>query len=240
MQSQVAILTIDFVLHRVGAARKVKHKLKRHYAKGGLIAISNIYGYIRVSTRDQNEDRQLIALREMSIPEQNIFMDKQSGKDFNRPQYKKLVKKLKPDDLLYIKSIDRLGRNYEEIQNQWRALTKEKGIDIVVLDMPLLDTRRGKDLMGTFLSDIVLQVLSFVAENERTNIRQRQAEGIAAAKARGVRFGRPPRPLPENYRSAYLRWKSGKITGTAAARECGMPLSTFRYRAEVYEKAKLL
>ena len=201
---------------------------------------TNTYGYIRVSTREQNEDRQLIALREMSIPEQNIFMDKQSGKDFNRPQYKKLMKKLKPDDLLYIKSIDRLGRNYEEIQNQWRVLTKEKGIDIVVLDMPLLDTRRGKDLMGTFLSDIVLQVLSFVAENERTNIRQRQAEGIAAAKARGVRFGRPPRPLPENYHSAYQRWKAGAITGTAAAKECGMPLSTFRYRAEIYEKAKLL
>ncbi|MCI9507925.1 MAG: recombinase family protein [Oscillospiraceae bacterium] len=198
------------------------------------------YGYIRVSTREQNEDRQLIALREMSIPEQNIFMDKQSGKDFNRPQYKKLVRKLKPDDLLYIKSIDRLGRNYEEIQNQWRILTKEKKIDIVVLDMPLLDTRRGKDLMGTFLSDIVLQVLSFVAENERTNIRQRQAEGIAAAKARGVRFGRPPRPLPENYHSAYQRWKAGAITGTAAAKECGMALSTFRYRAEIYENAKLL
>ena len=209
--------------------------------KGGIITISNnTYGYIRVSTREQNEDRQLIALREMSIPEQNIFMDKQSGKDFNRPQYKRLVKKLKPDDLLYIKSIDRLGRNYEEIQNQWRILTKEKKIDIVVLDMPLLDTRRGKDLMGTFLSDIVLQVLSFVAENERTNIRQRQAEGIAAAKARGVRFGRPPRPLPENYHSAYQRWKAGAITGTAAAKECGMPLSTFRYRAEIYEKAKLL
>ena len=202
--------------------------------------ISNTYGYIRVSTREQNEDRQLIALREMSIPEQNIFMDKQSGKDFNRPQYKKLIRKLKPDDLLYIKSIDRLGRNYEEIQNQWRILTKEKRIDIVVLDMPLLDTRRGKDLMGTFLSDIVLQVLSFVAENERTNIRQRQREGIAAAKARGVRFGRPPRPLPENYHSAYQRWKAGAITGTAAAKECGMPLSTFRYRAEIYEKAHLL
>ena len=200
----------------------------------------NIYGYIRVSTREQNEDRQLVALREMAVPEQNIFMDKQSGKDFDRPQYKKLVKKLKPDDLLYIKSIDRLGRNYEEIQNQWRILTKEKSIDIVVLDMLLLDTRRGKDLMGTFLSDIVLQVLSFVAENERTNIRQRQAEGIAAAMARGVRFGRPPRPLPENYHSAYQRWKAGAITGTAAARECGMPLSTFRYRAEIYEKAKLL
>ena len=182
----------------------------------------------------------MIALREMAVPEQNIFMDKQSGKDFNRPQYKKLIRKLKPDDLLYIKSIDRLGRNYEEIQNQWRILTKEKKIDIVVLDMPLLDTRRGKDLMGTFLSDIVPQVLSFVAENERTNIRQRQTEGIAAAKARGVRFGRPPRPLPENYHSAYQRWKAGAITGTAAAKECGMPLSTFRYRAEIYEKAKLL
>ena len=199
-----------------------------------------IYGYIRVSTREQNEDRQLIALREIAVPEANLFMDKQSGKDFQRPQYKKLVRKLKKDDLLYIKSIDRLGRNYEEIQNQWRVLTKEKGVDIVVLDMPLLDTRRGKDLMGTFLSDIVLQVLSFVAENERTNIRQRQAEGIAAAKARGVRFGRPPRPLPENYPSAYQRRKAGAITGTAAVMEYGMPLSTFRYRAEIYEKAKLL
>ncbi len=208
--------------------------------EGGTIIISNTYGYIRVSTREQNEERQLIALREMSVPEPNIFMDKQSGKDFNRPQYKKLVKKLKPDDLLYIKSIDRLGRNYEEIQNQWRILTKEKKIDIVVLDMPLLDTRRGKDLMGTFLSDIVLQVLSFVAENERTNIRQRQAEGIAAAKARGVRFGRPPKPLPANYHSTYQRWKAGTITGTAAAKECGMPLSTFRYRAEIYEKSRLL
>jgi len=201
---------------------------------------AHTYGYARVSTREQNEDRQLVALREMSIPEGNIFLDKQSGKDFNRPQYKKLVKKLKSDDLLYIKSIDRLGRNYEEIQQQWRILTKEKGVDIVVLDMPLLDTRRGKDLMGTFLSDIVLQVLSFVAENERTNIRQRQAEGIAAAKARGIRFGRPPRPLPENYHSAYQRWKSGAITGTAAAKECGMPLSTFRYRAEIYKKEKLM
>lgn len=199
-----------------------------------------IYGYIRVSTREQNEDRQLIAPREMAVPEANLFIDKQSGKDFQRPQYKKLVRKLKKDDLLYIKSIDRLGRNYEEIQNQWRVLTKDKGVDIVVLDMPLLDTRRGKDLMGTFLSDIVLQVLTFVAENERTNIRQRQAEGIAAARARGVRFGRPPRPLPENYHSAYQRWKAGAITGTAAAKECGMALSTFRYRAEIYEKAKLL
>ena len=197
------------------------------------------YGYIRVSTREQNEDRQLNALREISIPEENIFMDKQSGKDFNRPQYKKLMKKLKPDDLLCIKSIDRLGRNYEEIQVQWRILTKEKKIDIVVLDMPLLDTRRGKDLMGTFLSDIVLQVLSFVAENERTNIRQRQAEGIAAAKARGVRFGRPPKPLPENFPSACQRWKTGVITCTKAAQECGMPLSTFRDQAKIHEKNQL-
>ena len=207
--------------------------------KGGTDVPENIFGYIRVSTKDQNEDRQLVAMQGLSIPEKNVYMDKQSGKDFERPQYKKMVRRMRRDDLLYIKSIDRLGRNYEEIQEQWRILTKEKGIDIVVLDMPLLDTRRGKDLMGTFLSDIVLQVLSFVAENERTNIRQRQAEGIAAAKARGVRFGRPPRPLPENYHSCYQRWKAGKITGTAAAKECGMPLSSFRYRAEVYEKSVL-
>jgi len=197
-----------------------------------------IYGYVRVSTREQNEDRQLIALQTLSIPEKNIYMDKQSGKDFNRPQYKKLVRKLKKDDLLYIKSIDRLGRNYGDILEQWRVLTKEKGVDIVVLDMPLLDTRRGKDLMGTFLSDIVLQVLSFVAENERTNIRQRQAEGIAAAKAKGIRFGRPPKPLPENFQENYRQWKSGAITGIAAAQACGMPMATFRYKAMIYEQAK--
>ena len=166
-------------------------------------------------------------------------MDKQSGKDFDRPQYKKLLRKLKKDDLLYMKSIDRLGRSYREILAQWRVLTKEKGVDIVVLDMPLLDTRRGKDLMGTFLSDIVLQVLSFVAENERTNIRQRQAEGIAAAKAKGVQFGRPPKPLPLNFHNVYQMWKAGKITATAAAPECGMPLATFRYRAKIYEKARI-
>lgn len=170
----------------------------------------SIYGYVRVSTREQNEDRQLIALREVGVSDKNIFMDKQSGKDFERPQYKKLLRKMKKDDLLYIKSIDRLGRNYEEILQQWHIITKDKGVDIVVLDMPLLDTRRGKDLMGTFLSDIVLQVLSFVAENERTNIRQRQTEGIAAAKARGVRFGRPPRPLPDNFHAVYQRWRAGK------------------------------
>lgn len=205
-----------------------------------MLIIAEIYAYVRVSTREQNEDRQLIAMNELQVLQKNIFIDKQSGKDFDRPQYKKLLKKLRKDDLLYIKSIDRLGRNYNEIQEQWRILTKDKGADIVVLDMPLLDTRRGKDLMGTFLSDIVLQVLSFVAENERINIRQRQAEGIAAAKAKGVRFGRIPKPLPENFHAVYQRWKHGEITGTAAAKDCGMPLSTFRYRAEIYEKAGLL
>ena len=190
-----------------------------------------IYGYIRVSTREQNEDRQLIALREMGVPECNIFMDKQSGKDFNRPAYRNLLRKLKKDDLLYIKSIDRLGRNYGEILEQWRILTKEKQVDIVVLDMPLLDTRRGKDLMGTFLSDIVLQILSFVAENERTTIHQRQAEGIASARARGVRFGRPPKPLPDNFREMCRRWQAGEMTCTAAAKSCGMALTTFRYQA---------
>ena len=202
--------------------------------------MGSVYGYIRVSSRDQNEDRQLIAMQELKVPRNNIYMDKQSGKDFNRPKYKRLLRRLRQDDLLYIKSIDRLGRNYSEILEQWRVLTKEKGIDIVVLDMPLLDTRRGKDLMGTFLSDIVLQVLSFVAENERTNIRQRQAEGIAVAKAKGVRFGRPPQPLPPVFHNAYQEWRSGKITGSEAARRCGMPLSTFRYRAEVYRKSILL
>jgi DNA invertase Pin-like site-specific DNA recombinase len=207
---------------------------------GGNKIEQKIYGYIRVSTREQNEDRQVIALREVGVPERNVYIDKQSGKDFERPQYKKLLRKMKKDDLLYIKSIDRLGRNYAEILEQLRMLTKDKGIDIVVLDMPLLDTRRGKDLLGTFLSDIVLQVLSFVADNERTNIRQRRAEDIAAAKAKGIRFGRPPKPLPENFHSVYQRWKMGEIAGTAAAKECGMPLATFRYRAEIYEKAKLL
>ena len=162
-------------------------------------------------------------------------MDKQSGKDFERPQYKRLLRKLKKDDLLYIKSIDRLGRNYEEILQQWRVLTKEKGIDIVVLDMALLDTRRGKDLMGTFLSDIVLQVLSFVAENERINIRQRQAEGIAAAKAKGVKFGRPPRPLPENFYEIHKAWRGKKITLKEAANACDLPPGTFYDKARRYE-----
>ena len=171
------------------------------------------------------------ALTALHIDPRRIYVDKQSGKDFDRPMYRKLLRRLKKDDLLYIKSIDRLGRNYREILEQWRILTKEKEVDIVVLDMPLLDTRRGKDLMGTFLSDIVLQILSFVAENERTNIHQRQAEGIAAARARGVRFGRPPKPLPENFLEMFRRWQSGELTCTAAAKGCGMALTTFRYQA---------
>lgn len=196
------------------------------------------YGYVRVSTKDQNENRQLEAMKQLEILKKNIYVEKISGKDFDRPIYQKLVKKLRPDDLLYIKSIDRLGRNYEEILEQWRILTKEKKVDIVVLDMPLLDTRRGKDLIGTFLSDIVLQVLSFVAENERSNIKQRQAEGIAIAKARGVRFGRPPKPLPSNFYKIYQKWKEGKITGVVAADACGMPVSTFLYKARAYEKVE--
>lgn len=196
--------------------------------------MSNIYAYCRVSSRDQNEDRQLIAMKEAGVKKKNIYVDKQSGKDFERPNYKRLVGKLKEDDLLYILSIDRLGRNYEEILAQWRLLTREKKIDIVVIDMPLLDTRRGKDLMGTFLSDIVLQVLSFVAENERNNIRQRQKEGIEAAKIKGVKFGRPPAPLPEGFQDVYQSWLEGKITLTKAAQECDMPISTFKYRAKAY------
>ena len=167
----------------------------------------------------------------------NFYIDKQSGKDFDRPKYRKLVRKLKKDDLLYIKSIDRLGRNYAEILEQWQFLTKEKEVDICVIDMPLLDTRRGKDLIGTFLSDIVLQVLSFVAENERQNIRQRQAEGIAAAKAKGVKFGRPQSPLPEHFEEVFLQWKNGEISGKKAASLLGMPASTFLYKAKNLRQA---
>ena len=192
------------------------------------------YGYIRVSSIDQNEARQIDAMAKLGIDAKNLYMDKQSGKDFHRAQYARMVRKLKAGDALFVGSIDRLGRNYAEILEQWRYLTKAKKIDIVVLDMPLLDTRRGKGLLGTFISDIVLQVLSFVAENERDNIRKRQAEGIAAAKARGVIFGRPPEPLPDNFRTAYQAWAAGKITGIEAARECDMPLTTFRYRAKKY------
>lgn len=193
-----------------------------------------VYGYIRVSTREQNEDRQRIAMEEAGVPERNVYMDKQSGKDFNRPQYRKLLRKLKKDDLLYIKSIDRLGRNYEEILQQWRYLTKDKGIDIVVLDMPLLDTRRGKDLMGTFLSDIVLQVLSFVAENERTNIRQRQAEGIAAAKARGVRFGRPEKEIPTDFGEIVAAWEEKQLPISEVLTRRDMSEATFYRRLREY------
>lgn len=199
--------------------------------------MANTYGYVRVSTKDQNEDRQIIAMHEYGVPDGNIYTDKQSGKDFQRPKYKKLLRKLKRNDLLYIKSIDRLGRNYTEILEQWRILTKEKGIDICVIDMPLLDTRRGKDLVGTFLSDIVLQVLSFVAENERSNIRQRQAEGIAAAKARGIRFGRPSQPLPPDFDKVYRQWQAGELNGKQAAETLGIPPSTFRYKAKRYVSA---
>lgn len=194
--------------------------------------MEKIYGYARVSTKEQNEDRQLIALEEMEVPTKNIFIDKQSGKDFNRPKYKALLRKMRAGDILYIKSIDRLGRNYEEIIEQWRILTKEKRVDIVVIDMPLLDTRRGKDLMGTFLSDIVLQVLSFVAENERKNIKQRQKEGIEAAKLRGVKFGRPEKDLPKDFDVYIQMWVNHEITGTKAAEVLGIPASTF------YRKAK--
>ena len=180
---------------------------------------SNIYGYVRVSTKEQNEDRQLIALQEFPVPEKNVYMDKLSGKDFNRPQYRKLLKKLRPGDLLVVKSIDRLGRNYEEILLQWRIITKEKQADMVVLDMPLLDTRKsGNDLTGTFVADLVLQILSYVAQTERENIHQRQMEGIAAAKLRGVRFGRPRKPVPEQFWKLKQDWeKKNHLAGGGPA-----------------------
>lgn len=192
--------------------------------------MSKVYGYIRVSSADQNEDRQLVALRSCKVPECNLFVDKQSGKDFERPEYRRMLRRFKRDDLLYVKSIDRLGRNYGEILEQWRLLTKEKGVDIVVLDMPLLDTRSGKDLMGTFIADLVLQILSFVAQNERENIRQRQAEGIAAAKARGVPFGRPALPLPENFEQVVSSWRNKEIDFASALQQTGMRPATFYRR----------
>lgn len=197
----------------------------------------NIYGYMRVSSKEQNEDRQKIALTEMGVPENNIYMDKQSGKDFERTQYKRLLRKLNENSVLYIKSIDRLGRNYGELNEQWRIITKEKKADIVVIDMPLLDTRREKNLLGTFISDVVLALLSYVAENERTNIKQRQAEGIAAAKARGVKFGRPPLPIPENFYQMHKDWRAGKITIEEDAKACNMCPKTFYSKAVKYEKS---
>lgn len=197
----------------------------------------NIYGYMRVSSKEQNEDRQKIALTEMGVPENNIYMDKQSGKDFERTQYKRLLRKLNENSVLYIKSIDRLGRNYGELNEKWRIITKEKKADIVVIDMPLLDTRREKNLLGTFISDVVLALLSYVAENERTNIKQRQAEGIAAAKARGVKFGRPPLPIPQNFYQMHKDWRAGKITIEEAAKACNMCPKTFYSKAVKYEKS---
>ena len=194
--------------------------------------MGNVYGYVRVSTKDQNEIRQIIAMQEMNVPGCNIYTDKSSGKDFNRPEYKTLLRRLKPDDLIFVKSIDRLGRDYRDVMEQWRIITKVKKADIAVIDMPVLDTRIGKDLMGTFLSDIVLTVLSYVAENERDNIRRRQAEGIAAARARGVRFGRRQMPVPDEFAGVYTEWSTGKITLTDAAKRCGMARSTF------YDKAR--
>lgn len=187
-----------------------------------------MYGYIRVSTKDQHEDRQIIAMQEFGVSEKHIYMDKLSGKDFDRPQYKRLLRRLKGGDTLVVKSIDRLGRDYSEIQNQWRIITKEKKANIVVLDMPLLDTRqKGRDLTGTFIADLVLQILSYVAQVERENIKQRQAEGIAAAKAKGVRFGREKMPIPEEFYALRTRYREGSITARAAARELGVAHSTF-------------
>lgn len=189
-----------------------------------------IYGYVRVSSTDQNEDRQMLALKKQNIADKNIYIDKLSGKDFNRPAYQKLIKKLKSGDLLYILSIDRLGRNYEEIQNQWRVLTKEIGADICVIDMPLLDTRQGKDLMGTFIADLVLQILSFVAQSERENIRKRQLQGIAAAKARGVRFGRPEKEIPPEFILLIREWEKKKIALSEILAMCQISESTFYRR----------
>ncbi len=191
----------------------------------GMIAI--IVGYARVSTSNQNEERQIIELKKYGVDEQNIYVDKQSGKDFNRPQYIKMFRRLKKNDVLVIKSIDRLGRNYTEILDEWKLITHKKGADVVVLDMPLLDTTKSKDLLGTFIADLVLQLLSFVAENERANIRQRQAEGIAAAKRRGVRFGRPPIPVPDNFEENYRLWKNKKISAKQGADNCSLPLWAF-------------
>lgn len=196
---------------------------------------NTVYGYVRVSSTDQNEDRQMIALSEAGVLKKNIYMDKMSGKDFERPQYQKLLEKLKPGDLLYILSIDRLGRNYEEIQKQWRIITKDKNVDVCVIDMPLLDTRQGKDLMGTFIADLVLQILSFVAQNERENIRKRQAEGIAVAKAKGVRFGRPEKDMPENFARIIKDWEKGTLSTADVLKQCDMSESTFYRRRREYK-----
>lgn len=195
---------------------------------------TKVYGYVRVSSTDQNEDRQMVALSSAGVPLENIYMDKQSGKDFKRPEYKKLINVLNSGDLLYVLSIDRLGRNYEEIQNQWRIITKEKGADICVIDMPLLDTRQGKDLMGTFIADLVLQILSFVAQNERENIRKRQAQGIAAAKAKGVKFGRPEKEAPKDFAKFVKCWEQKSLPLPDVLKKCDMSESTFYRRLREY------
>ncbi len=195
-----------------------------------------IYGYVRISSSDQNEDRQMLAMQELNIPAARIYLDKQSGKDFERPAYKALVSIVSPGDLIYIKSIDRLGRNYEEIQQQWRLLTKERLVDIAVIDMPLLDTRSGKDLVGTFLADIVLQILSFVAQNERENIRKRQSEGIAAAKMRGVHFGRPAKETPDNFGELVEQWERGELSFDELLGLTGFKQATFYNRLRNYRK----
>lgn len=188
----------------------------------------NVYGYVRVSSKDQCTDRQLLALRDAKVPDQNIFVDKQSGKNFDRPQYRKLLKKLKENDLLIIKSIDRMGRNYEEILEQWRIITREKKADIAILDMPLLNTcKKQKGLTGTFIADLVLQILSYVAQTERESIRLRQKEGIQAAKIRGVRFGRPKKEIPPQFPGLFQKWQSGEISGREAARMLGVSHKTF-------------
>ncbi len=200
--------------------------------------MSKVYGYVRVSSVEQNEDRQLLAMEKAGVAAGNIFMDKQSGKDFRRSDYERMVSKLQKGDLIYIVSIDRLGRNYAEIQNHWRMLTKEIGIDICVIDMPLLDTRNGKDLMGTFIADLVLQILSFVAENERENIRKRQEQGIAAAKKRGVRFGRPETLVPNNFGEIVKKWENGQINFGEAIQECNMSQATFYRRLREYRMGR--
>ena len=200
---------------------------------------NKVYGYVRVSSQEQNEDRQLIAMSEAGVERANIFIDKQSGKDFDRPNYKRLIKRLRPGDTLFIKSIDRLGRNYEEIQNQWRIITKDKGVDMVVIDMPLLDTRNHKNLLGTFISDLVLQLLSFISENERTTIRQRQAEGIAAAKKRGVRFGRPTKEAPQNFEEVILKWQKKEVPLDEILKEYDMSAATFYRRLREFRLSKV-
>lgn len=195
-----------------------------------------IFGYMRVSTREQSEERQRLALLEMGVPKERIYMDKQSGKDFDRPQYRRLLRNLNKNSVLFVKSIDRLGRNYTDLNEQWRIITKEKEADIVVIDMPILDTRREKNLLGTFISDIVLALLSYVAENERANIRQRQAEGIAAAKARGVKFGRPEIIVPDNFYEIYKKWRRKEVSVKEAAKACNLAKSTFFDKVRELEK----